>query len=125
VQQNGKVKNATFYDANGRQQVLNVATVNDVGNEVIAAVNNAEAQWTTEEKEEYSKALKAATAATSNGGDGGRSLEQFYIKMAAKPYVYEHFKRLVSAGTRSTSIPPDAGQTSTTWSQLSETLESL
>ena len=93
--QGGRVKNATFYDANGKPQVLNVYSIDDVGEEVIKAVNANKASWSESEKEEYNNAVNKATLSSTYGGDGGEALELFYTKMAQKPYVYQHFKRLV------------------------------
>lgn len=101
--QGGRVKNATFYDENGQPKVLNVYSVEDVGAEVIKAVNANRASWSTEEQEEYNNAVTKATLAATYGGDGGEALEIFYEKMSQKPYVYEHFKRLVGGTTSRTT----------------------
>ena len=93
--QGGRVKNATFYDANGKPQVLNVYSIDDVGEEVVKAVNANKESWSESEKEEYNNAVNKATLSSTYGGDGGEALELFYTKMAQKPYVYQHFKRLV------------------------------
>lgn len=105
---NKGVRNATFYDASGKAILLNVANVEDPEAEVIKAVNAAESQWTAEEKEQFTKALKAASNSTANGGDGGKKLELFYVQMAAKPYVYEHFKKLVGANKTSVAATKEA-----------------
>lgn len=96
--QGGRVKNATFYDENGQPKVLNVYSVKDVGAEVIKAVNANIASWSTEEQEEYEKALKAQEGTRTTPSDNGDALAMFYEKMQQKPYVYEHFKRLVGSG---------------------------
>ena len=102
--QGGRVKNATFYDANGKPQVLNVYSVDDVGEEVIKAVNANKASWSESEKEEYNNAVNKATISSTYGGDGGEALELFYEKMAQKPYVYQHFKRLVGQNNSNEAI---------------------
>lgn len=107
--QGGRVKNATFYDEDGKPQVLNVYSVEDVGAEVIKAVNANKGLWSTEEQTEYKDAVNKATLAASYGGDGGEALEIFYEKMSQKPYVYEHMKRLV-VGNRAGSNNGGAGQ---------------
>lgn len=107
--QGGRVKNATFYDENGQPKVLNVYSVEDVGAEVIKAVNANRASWSTEEQEEYKDAVTKATLAATYGGDGGEALEIFYEKMSQKPYVYEHMKRLV-VGNRAGSNNGGTGQ---------------
>lgn len=109
--QGGRVKNATFYDANGKPQVLNVYFIDDVGEEVIKAVNANKASWSESEKEEYNNAVNKATLSSTYGGDGGEALELFYTKMAQKPYVYQHFKRLVG-GTTSTTTTTSTTRTS-------------
>lgn len=109
--QGGRVKNATFYDANGKPQVLNVYTIDDVGEEVIKAVNANKANWSAAEQAEYDKALKSLEGSVTTPSDNGKALELFYEKMAQKPYVYQHFKRLVG-GTTSTTTTTSTTRTS-------------
>lgn len=110
--QGGRVKNATFYDADGKPQVLNVYAIDDVGEEVIKAVNANKTNWSESEKEEYNNAVNKATLSSTYGGDGGEALELFYTKMAQKPYVYQHFKRLVGGTTSTTTTTRTSGGSS-------------
>ena len=109
--QGGRVKNATFYDANGKPQVLNVYAIDDVGEEVIKAVNANKTNWSAAEQAEYDKALKSLAGSVTTPSDNGKALELFYEKMAQKPYVYQHFKRLVG-GTTSTTTTTSTTRTS-------------
>ena len=102
----GKVKVATFKNAQGQQVSLNVYAVRDFDDELKKAVMSNMNKWTDAEMQQYEDAKAAMQGSVITPSDSGRAMNAFYESMALKPFVYEYFKRIpgVTTATSNTGL---------------------